>query len=98
MSKGSRRRPLQVSREQFDRNWEAAFGGKDEGGRMKEEGPEIPKSLNPEIPREQPDPVCHCGRTSTGRCPRCGEDMEKHAASGVANRQAASLAACSSPT
>ena len=23
----------------------------------------------------QPDPVCHCGRTSEGVCPRCGENM-----------------------
>jgi hypothetical protein len=23
----------------------------------------------------QPDPVCHCGKTSEGICPRCGENM-----------------------
>jgi hypothetical protein len=24
---------------------------------------------------EQPDPVCTCGKTSEGVCPRCGQDM-----------------------
>jgi len=24
---------------------------------------------------EQPDPVCSCGKTSEGLCPRCGQDM-----------------------
>ncbi len=55
MGKGSRRRPLAISRAEFDRNWEAAFGGKDEGSRMKDEGtPHTPcavrgagKPLNP---------------------------------------------------
>lgn len=26
--------------------------------------------------REQPDPVCVCGKTSEGVCRRCGQDME----------------------
>ena len=27
---------------------------------------------------EQPEPVCICGRTSSGRCPRCGQNMDFH--------------------
>ncbi len=26
-------------------------------------------------PPEQPDPVCCCGKTSEGQCPRCGQKM-----------------------
>lgn len=26
---------------------------------------------------EQPDPVCTCGKTSEGICPRCGQNMNK---------------------
>jgi hypothetical protein len=35
MGKGSRRRPCLVSREQFERNWERAFGRKEKQPRMK---------------------------------------------------------------
>ena len=30
MGKGSLRRPMQVSREEFEKNWEAAFGEKEQ--------------------------------------------------------------------
>ncbi len=73
MSKGSRRRPMQVGREEFDRNWEAAFS-KDEGGRMKDEStPHTPCAVPS---AEQPDPVCGCGRTTSGVCRRCGQTMK----------------------
>lgn len=26
--------------------------------------------------KEQPDPVCKCGKTSVGICPRCGQNMQ----------------------
>jgi len=69
MGKGSRRRPMQVSRQEFDRNWEAAFG-KDEGSRMKDEG-EIPaKAPRAKARRKKPRWPAARGRWPADLCVR----------------------------
>jgi len=40
---------------------------------------DIPEKMKPFIAKnkEQPDPVCVCGKTSTCTCRSCGQDMDK---------------------
>lgn len=39
--------------------------------------------LEIEYTSEQPDPVCGCGKTSEGTCPRCGQRMTESEVKGV---------------
>jgi hypothetical protein len=54
MSKGSRSRPLSVTRKTFDNNWDRIFGKKDNAMQVKVKEGSIGS--------------CPCGRSPTGKC------------------------------
>jgi hypothetical protein len=54
MSKGSRARPLSVTRKTFDSNWDRIFGKKDQDMQVKVNSPAFKG--------------CGCGRSPTGKC------------------------------